>query len=130
MNKFYTEFVNHKREASGPRPSPGLGSTAQPGWSGSDDPPYNANIGPGGPDLNQGAGFARVHVYLKAKQSPEEEPIKKMIGDLGESLTPTALGEAVEKGVDWMKEKIGLGGKKKPTPIVRDGKVIGEEKRK
>ena len=31
--------------------------------------PYNANIGPGGPDLNR-VGFKRVQAYMKAKMSP------------------------------------------------------------
>ena len=31
--------------------------------------PYNANIGPGGPDLNR-VGFKRVQAYVKAKMSP------------------------------------------------------------
>ena len=31
--------------------------------------PYNANIGPGGPDMNR-VGFPRVRAYMKAKMSP------------------------------------------------------------
>lgn len=31
--------------------------------------PYNANIGPGGPDMNQ-VGFPRVRAYVLAKMSP------------------------------------------------------------
>ena len=31
--------------------------------------PYNANIGPGGPDMNK-VGFTRVRAYMKAKMSP------------------------------------------------------------
>lgn len=31
--------------------------------------PYNANIGPGGPDMNR-VGFKRVQAYMKAKMSP------------------------------------------------------------
>jgi len=31
--------------------------------------PYNANIGPGGPDMNK-VGFKRVQAYVKAKMSP------------------------------------------------------------
>ena len=32
--------------------------------------PYNANIGPGGPDMNAPVGFPRVQAYMKAKMSP------------------------------------------------------------
>ena len=31
--------------------------------------PYNADIGPGGPDMNK-VGFPRVRAYMKAKMSP------------------------------------------------------------
>ena len=31
--------------------------------------PYNADIGPGGPDMNK-VGFTRVRAYMKAKMSP------------------------------------------------------------
>lgn len=31
---------------------------------------YNANIGPGGPDMNAPVGFPRVQAYMKAKMSP------------------------------------------------------------
>jgi hypothetical protein len=31
--------------------------------------PYNANIGPGGPDINK-VKFPRVQAYMKAKMSP------------------------------------------------------------
>lgn len=33
-------------------------------------PPYNADIGPGGPDMNAKVGFARVVTSMKSKMSP------------------------------------------------------------
>ena len=32
--------------------------------------PYNANIGPSGPDLNSRVGFPHVQAYIKSKMSP------------------------------------------------------------
>ena len=75
-NRRWTDNSQLKTTDNTPRPATGPSSTPTPMFGGADDPPYNADIGPGGPDLNRGANFPHVRVYMKSKQSP-------MIGGAG-----------------------------------------------
>ena len=89
-NRYYTEHSQRKIVSDKPRPPTGPGSSLQPTFSGADEPPYNADIGPGGPDMNRGANFPRVRTSMKEKMSP-------FAGGEGNPLAPgegSALGAA------------------------------------
>lgn len=72
-NRYYTEYSQRKVDVGGkPGPEPSLGKGGSNyGDTPESMPPYNANIGPGGPDMNRGADFARVKTYVKSKMSPD-----------------------------------------------------------
>jgi hypothetical protein len=70
-NRFYTDNSQRKVSETAPRPSPSLGSSGKHQSIPETQPPYNADIGPGGPDMNRGANFPKVKVYMKSKMSPE-----------------------------------------------------------
>lgn len=63
---------HNKLTSASPAPNPGSMGGKSRGVILNDtesDPPYNANIGPGGPDMNV-VGFDRVKCFVKAKMSP------------------------------------------------------------
>ena len=98
-NRFYSENKQRNLEGSTkPRPSVGYGNGPTPTVNGADDPPYNADIGPGGPDLNV-VGFPRVRVYMKSKMSPEQDASGELATGIAKEVTPT-MPEWFNQGVD------------------------------
>lgn len=113
-NKFYTENKQLGRYGSTkPRPPVGHGSGPTPTVNGADDPPYNANIGPGGPDLNT-VGFPRVRAYMKSKMSPEQDASGEIVDIIGREFTPTGLAEKLKNYIDPY-----LNGPSKKTPVIK-----------
>ena len=67
-------------------------------------PPYNADIGPGGPDMNAKAGFKPVHTSMKQKMSPffqqgETQPMQGQDQSEGQSTGAIGMGGARAPGV-------------------------------
>jgi hypothetical protein len=64
--------------------------------------PYNANIGPGGPDMNAPVGFPRVRAYMKAKMSPfmaaDQAGAVPQSGTLPVAMPAPFASNAVENG--------------------------------
>ena len=66
-------------------------------------PPYNADIGPGGPDMNAKAGFPRVRTSMKEKMSP--------FFTQGGELQPGQMGQQQQGPAG---EQTGIGGPRAP----------------
>ena len=96
-NRFYTNNSQRKVDSTAARSTVSLGGVPTPKFRGADDPPYNANIGPGGPDLNRGVNFPRVRNSMKSKMSPFQggggvltpQQGDMAAGGAGSPLTPT-----------------------------------------
>jgi len=126
-NRYYTEFKQSKVSSTAPRPSPGLGSAPQPSWSGGDDPPYEANIGPGGPDMNRATNFTRVPAHVKAKMSPEENPAGELTKKIVEEATPVGSGFLGQIGRRVTAIIDAATGKKKEKPPVRGQRDLDQQ---
>lgn len=62
----YSQFSqNRPGKDDGTPPSPGHKGAGKKMYESETPSPYKADIGPGGPDLNKGAKFAKVKAYAK-----------------------------------------------------------------
>lgn len=89
----YHKYVDSSRKISAPAgPNPGSMRGRDGGKVLDDtesDPPYNANIGPGGPDMNR-VGFDRVKCFVKAKMSPFMGVDQQNQQGQGQTMVPQA----------------------------------------
>ncbi|MGH9876289.1 MAG: hypothetical protein ACRD5H_01510 [Nitrososphaerales archaeon] len=69
-NKYHTDNPQLRVNQTAPRPAVSPGGIPTPMFESADDPPYNADIGPGGPDMNRAVGAPYVRVHMKSKMSP------------------------------------------------------------
>lgn len=67
-------------------------------------PPYNADIGPGGPDMNAKTQFSRVHTAMKSKMSPL----------LGAPIPAGALSQTGDSALPGSSGQPGIGGPRAP----------------